>query len=260
VAALRVCGVTDRRCYIAVLLAIPVLQTIGLGTIEPLLVLALALAWRYRDRGLLGTVPLGFAIAAKLFLWPVVLWLVVTGRIRRSVETVAAALGMLFVPWALLGFHELTSYPHMLQLLVKTEQATSWAFPFSGLFGANVLAADLATVVILVAVSRSGDGDRRAFSVSVLACLLVSPLVWLHYYVVLVVPIALASRRFSPVWLVPALVPWPFTDSHAELSVKVWAYAVLAIVALLTLLRQGTPAVLPLGGLAGTPASTPSDR
>jgi hypothetical protein len=259
-AALRICGVTDKRCYIVLLFTMPVLQTVGLGTIEPLLVLALALAWRYRDRKLLGTVPLGFAIAAKLFLWPVLLWLVLTGRIRRSVETAAVTLGMILVPWGVIGFHELTWYPHMLQLLVKTEQEKSWALPSSSLFGATLLAADIATVAIILAVSRSVDGDRKAFSASVVACLLLSPLVWLHYYVVLLVPIALARRRFSWLWVVPALAIWPFTDSHANLGVKVWAYVLLAVIALFTLTRDAGVDRPRLGFLPKQVASATSDR
>jgi alpha-1,2-mannosyltransferase len=235
-ASLRICGVTDKSCYIALLLSMPVLQTIGLGTIEPLLVLALALAWRYRDRKLLGSVPLGFAIAAKLFLWPLLLWLLFTGRIRRSFETVAAALVAILLPWAVIGFHQFTWYPHVLELLVKTEQATGWGLPSSTLFGATVVAADAIACVIVFAVSRSADGDRKAFTAAVLACLLLSPLVWLHYYVVLVVPIALESRRFSWLWVVPALAIWPYTDSHELPGVKLYAYVLVAIVALSTLL------------------------
>jgi hypothetical protein len=234
-ASLRICGVTDKRCYIALLLSMPVLQTIGLGTVEPLLVLALALAWRDRDRKLLGSVPLGFAIAAKLFLWPLLLWLLFTGRIRRSFETVAAVFVAILLPWAVIGFHQFTWYPHVLELLVKTEQATGWGLPSSTLFGATVVAADAIACVIVFAVSRSSDGDRKAFTAAVLACLLLSPLVWLHYYVVLVVPIALASRRFSWLWVVPALAIWPYTGSHDLLAVKLSAYALLAIVALFTL-------------------------
>jgi hypothetical protein len=243
VAALRVCGVTDRRCYIVLLLTVPVLQSVGLGTVEPFLVLALALAWRYRDRNWLGSAPLGLAIAAKLFLWPVLLWLLLTGRIRRTAETVAATGAAVLLPWALLGFHELTWYPTVLRLLVKTEQTTSWALPSIG-----VSITIVASTVAIYAASRSTtDGDRRAFSLSVVACLLVSPLVWLHYYVILIVPISVASRRFSALWVVPALAFWPFTDSHDNLAVKAWGLAVLAAVTVLTLRRRNRASDAPFG-------------
>ena len=222
-ASLRLCGVTDPRCYIALLLSLPVLQTIGLGTIEPLLVLALALAWRYRDRPWLGSGALGFAIAAKLFLWPMLLWLLLTGRIRRSAETAAAAAALTLVPWGAMGFRGLTWYPEMLRLIVRTEHASGWGLP--------LVAADLAFVALLVAVSGPGGDDRRVFGACVIACLLLTPLVWLHYYVVLIVPIALASRRFGWVWVVPIAAAWPFTDTHGSTVVKLWGWLVLAALA-----------------------------
>jgi hypothetical protein len=49
---------------------------------------------------------------------------------------------------------------------------------------------------------RSGD-DRRAFTCAIVAGLVFSPIVWQHYLMFLVVPLALARPRFSAAWLVP---------------------------------------------------------
>lgn len=43
--------------------------------------------------------------------------------------------------------------------------------------------------------------DRRALTASLAASLALTPVVWLHYFVVLLIPIALARPRFSAVWL-----------------------------------------------------------
>jgi hypothetical protein len=52
-------------------------------------------------------------------------------------------------------------------------------------------------------------GRRRADSVSislaVLAAVLGSPIVWPFYYALLLVPLAIARPRFSPLWLLPTL-------------------------------------------------------
>ena len=37
------------------------------------------------------------------------------------------------------------------------------------------------------------------------AALALSPIVWLHYFVLLLVPIAVVQPTFAPLWLVPAL-------------------------------------------------------
>ena len=56
-----------------------------------------------------------------------------------------------------------------------------------------------------VAFARRGD-DARSFTCAVAATLALSPIVWLHYLVVLLVPIAIARPRFSALWLLPVLL------------------------------------------------------
>ena len=50
VAALWSLGVRDWRCYGAVFLSRPTIDAILTGTVSPLLLLGVALLWRYRNR------------------------------------------------------------------------------------------------------------------------------------------------------------------------------------------------------------------
>ena len=50
------------------------------------------------------------------------------------------------------------------------------------------------------------DRDRRALTASIAAALALSPIVWIHYLVLLLAPLSLARPRLSPLWLV-LLVP-----------------------------------------------------
>jgi hypothetical protein len=52
-------------------------------------------------------------------------------------------------------------------------------------------------------VARGRDGDRRAFVAALGASLLISPIVWVHYFVLLYVPIAIVRKRLSWLWLLP---------------------------------------------------------
>ena len=52
---------------------------------------------------------------------------------------------------------------------------------------------------------RRGD-DVRSFTCFVAATLALSPIVWLHYLVALLVPLAIARPRFSVIWLLPVLL------------------------------------------------------
>jgi hypothetical protein len=111
------------------------------------------------------------------------------------------------------------------------------------LLGLSGTAATAVTVVLSLAAAfaiwfaaRGADGDRRAFAVAVVASLVATPLIWLHYFLLLFVPIALYRPRLSGLWLLPLLL-WlsPTTHSHGTTWRIALALGVLAIVAVRTL-------------------------
>jgi alpha-1,2-mannosyltransferase len=262
-AALRIVGVTDWRCYAVLPFWMPVLQAVGLGTIAPFLAVALAVAWRYRDRRFIGAAALGLAIASKLFLWPIVFWLLASRRYRRALETIGAAAAAIVIPWAVLGFRDFAEYPRVLRLLVRNELPTSFSTKaLAGMlgFGPAALALQLACVVAVFALARRYEGDRRAFSAAILAALALSPLVWIHYYVLLIVPIGLAARRLNAVWLLPILAFWVYTDNRSSVWPVLWVSLVMVGVAVLTLrpARSGPQGSLRVDELR--PARTSSRR
>jgi hypothetical protein len=59
----------------------------------------------------------------------------------------------------------------------------------------------MALLAAAVTLARQDDGDRRAFSVAIVASIALTPIVWLHYFALLVVPLALAKHRLSWPWL-----------------------------------------------------------
>ncbi|MGH7342691.1 MAG: hypothetical protein ACREKH_19575, partial [Candidatus Rokuibacteriota bacterium] len=75
--------------------------------------------------------------------------------------------------------------------------------------------------------------------------LVLTPILWLHYLVLLVVPIALARPRLSALWFVPLALTvfealdwyrgWPRADGPALASVAV----VVALVFVVSLLPHG---------------------
>ena len=56
-------------------------------------------------------------------------------------------------------------------------------------------------------VGRRAGGDRSSLALALAAALLFSPIVWIHWFALLLVPLAIARPRFSPAWLIP-LVSW----------------------------------------------------
>ena len=102
-------------------------------------------------------------------------------------------------------------------------------------FGPAALVLQLACVAAVFALAQRNEGDRRAFSAAIVAALALSPLVWIHYYVLLLVPISLAARRMQAVWLLPVLAFWPYTDNLSSVWPALCVSLVMIGVAVLTL-------------------------
>ena len=58
----------------------------------------------------------------------------------------------------------------------------------------------LALLAGVVAIARRDGGDRAAFSLAIVAAIALTPIVWLHYFALLVVPLALARPKLSWAW------------------------------------------------------------
>jgi hypothetical protein len=238
-AALWLFDVRDWRCYGASLLALPVEHDLRLGALSPLLLLAVAAAWRWRDRAGPAAAAVAAAVVAKLFLWPVLLWLVVTGRRRTALLAVAGGLGACLAGWAVIGFAGLRGYPHLLAVVSDIEQGSGYSPVAAGLAlglgpGAARLACLAAGLGVLVLAVRSGD-ERRTLGLAVVAGLVLSPVLWLHYFVLLLAPIALIRPRFSALWLLPSLLwlsPAEGTDGNPwRLAVGLLALLLAVVVA-----------------------------
>ena len=207
VGTLALLGVRDWRFYGLAFLWPPVTDAVATGNISILLGLAAALVWAYRDRARVAGAVLGVSIAAKVFLWPLTLWLVVTGRARAALWSIGVAIVTLFVSWAVVGFHGIADYPDLVRRLAdrQDEQAyTVYALGIDlglphGVAWALWLVLAVAVLAGSVVVARRGD-ERGAFVLALAAAIALSPIVWLHYFALLLVAVAVARPRLAPVW------------------------------------------------------------
>jgi alpha-1,2-mannosyltransferase len=248
VGALLVLQVRDWRCYGIVTLWYPTVACLGTGAVGPFLALLLAVSWRHRGRPLVAASALSIALVAKLFLWPVGLWLLATRRWRASVLTVALASVELLVPFAPLGWGGLRSYQKLLVALDRVFGPVSFsANTLFRAFGAStalarteVVALGVALVVLVLVVGLRRGSDHGAFAIALAAALLLSPIVWMHYYVLLVVPIAIAQPRLGALWFVPLLY-WgsPELESFGETRRLVVGVGVTLIICLLAATAHG---------------------
>jgi Glycosyltransferase family 87 len=255
-----VLGIRDWRCYGMVLLWPPVISAIQTGNVTLWFALASAVAWRFRDRLFPVAASIGFTLAVKFFLWPLVVWLAATRRATSALWTCLVGAGLLVVSWAAIGFAGMSDYPSLLRRLEDTIGADSYTAYIVGLdLGLPSVAAraiwlgvGLALLASLVLLARRGD-ERTAFIVAIAAALALTPIVWLHYFALLLVVVALAQPRLSLVWFIPLGMiitpgsgqPTPFQTSWT-LAVAVMTIALAARASMAGVRSDGSDPV-PLG-------------
>jgi len=113
----------------------------------------------------------------------------------------------------------------------------------------------VALALLILWLGRRAEGDRLAMTAAVGAALLLSPIVWVHYYVLLLVPVALARPRLAGLWFVPLFFWSTHTlESNGELWRLFTALALTIAVTTLSLRRMHRDAV------ASVAAVTPGKR
>lgn len=245
-----VLGVRDWRLYGIALLWPPVLSAIQTGNVTLFLGLAAALTLRFRDRAWVSAASIGVSLAVKLFLWPLVVWLAATRRLTAAVLASLAGAGLLLVSWAAIGFAGIRDYPDVLQRLEDTVGGDSYTLYIAsldagaspGLARAIWLAVGLALLAAVVVLARRGD-ERSAFLFAIAASLSLTPIVWLHYFALLLVVVAIAQPRMGVAWFVPfAMVLTPGSGQPTPFETS-WTLAVAALTFALALRASRTRAL-----------------
>lgn len=203
-------GVRDWRCYGMAFLWPPVISAIQTGNITIPLALGAALVWRFRDRAPASAAACGVTLAAKAILWPLLLWLGATRRLGAAVVSIIVGATVLVISWAAIGFAGARQYPDLLRRLRDVDEPFGYSVYALALdLGASDelaralgLVPALALLSAVVILGRRGD-ERRAFIVAIAAVLACSPAVWLHYFALLLILVAVAEPRLGPAWFVP---------------------------------------------------------
>ncbi|MCW3016575.1 MAG: hypothetical protein JWO02_3667 [Solirubrobacterales bacterium] len=276
IGALRLVGVRDRQVMFWGSLCFPVFYGESLGNPTILLLLPVAAAWRWRDRTWAVGLAVGLAGAFKLILWPLGIWLLATRRLRGAGVAAGCAVLGVVLPWALIGFDGLSDYPSVVNLYEehngrpRAQTVATLGHRLGLSWGAGHLlqwACGLGLLVAAVVVARRTDGDRRSFSLALVAALVLSPIVWVQYLALLIVPLAIARPHFGPVWqLVQAT--WVFLllprgDAHTitvDGRVMTSAGYVPTIPRLLFVLGFLGVVALVSGGPPGSHAGSPQRR
>ncbi len=220
------------------------LTAFQVASIEPLLLLLLAVAWRFRDNTVASASTLALAISAKLFLLPLLLWLVLTRKYKALALTAAMLLGLIvptvgFVP----SVHR---YYQILQLLSRHESANGLSIvstlylalhSFTAAFWITAaLAVTFAGIVTFLYCSKIIT-ETQLFCSIIIWSLLESPITWSHYYLLAIVPILLVFDNVIFVTSIYAGLSWLLTQPD-QVSVQAVPVAILSIAFLTVLLSS----------------------
>lgn len=245
-AALRLLGLRDARLYVLAMCSFPFVSSLALGQPDGLFALLAAVAWRYRDSPR-GAVAGGLLIAAKLFAWPLLPWLIVTRRFRMAAITAATAVASLAASWASIGFKGLTTYPRLLEAETRAYGPRSHSFLAAvSRLGASLTLAELLTILIAFTVAAaivisSRGRDEGWFTAAIALGLLLSPVMWQHYLVLLFVPLVILRRFRDPVMWVLVAALWL---SPVESPPTVWQTWLVPVIAAVIAIRAVSPNAL----------------
>jgi hypothetical protein len=237
VSSLRLLDVRDWRLYGLVFLFAPVLDAWRSANLTLMLCLGIALMWRHRERPFVTGLTAALLISLKPFVWPIALWLLATRRYLAAAYALGCVLTINAAAFGLLGFGAIHGYLHVSQLVTSGEYRVGYTLVALGLHAgvaapvATGIAITAAIVVALLTFQYGQRGcDEPSMTFSVALILLATPVLWNHYFALLLVPLAVARRRLTPIWLAP-LAWWacPATPPAAWQILVAWLIASLAV-------------------------------
>jgi hypothetical protein len=245
---LAVLGVRDPWCYALFILSLPVEQALTLGNATMLVALGAALAWRFRDRQLLGPLAVAATVTLKFWLWPLIAWLLIV-RPRAGVRAAVMAGALTLGAWAVIGFHGFLSYPALMH-------AEGSHFAYAGVLFVPALiqlhirvreaagAGILGGLVLLGLAWLRRSSELEVFALALLASLVATPIGWPHYLVVMALPIVILYPRLAIAWAwFPAL--WVATHFGPRPGQFGWSLAfclfAVAPVVLVFVTRRNAP-------------------
>jgi alpha-1,2-mannosyltransferase len=248
---------------VMLLISSPLLATLALGQIYPVLALGLVAAWiaDHRDRSVLSGTSLGLVVALKPSLIPVLLWPLVRRRWKAFGAALASGAVATLVGAVVVGPGATLDWLRLLSDQVPSPYWDNASLPGAAarLFTQNGFAAHIATLpwtipvayalgIGAIAITAARAGSEVGLWALIAASLLAAPIAW-HNYLVLLGPailLLLARGHAAPAFLLLALqsVPgqWPLLWSERDTvvaSLALTLYLCILIAHWLILLSAG---------------------
>lgn len=191
-----------------------------LGALSPLLFVGALFLWHLRHRPIPLALLAAPLVACKLFLAPLLVWLLLARRYRAFAYASASTLALLALSFALgpigpgpylqvlsqLGTHEARSGFGLIGALMNARLAP-------GAAQATAVAVTLALLAAAHVHFRRTRDERVSFCAGIIASLVLTPVLWSHYLILLsAILLTLGARRRWFVML--ALASWAISPPH----------------------------------------------
>ena len=185
----------------------PFLYSIKLGQVGPILFLLFAIGWRVldrpghpcrpRDRVVLGS-SIGLGALIKVQPGLLVGWAILTARWRVAVVAIAVVLAGALIATVVAGAQPWFDYPALLGRVSSpittphnfTPGAIAWQAGASDVVAGAIQATTTVGALAAVVISARRTTAEASFLVAVVASQLISPLLWDHYAMLLLLPVA----------------------------------------------------------------------
>jgi len=258
VAAVALLPVAPRTRATVLLLASvswPVVFSIKVGQVGPVLLLAFAAGWRYLDRPVVVGAAAAFGAALKV--QPIVVfgWMILSRRWRTFAIAVTVLVAAAVVATFAVGGDAWVDFAAVITRLSDPIRTPSNFTPGATAYGlgASLEAARLVQLVSTIVVGAAvvvGSWSLRAdvsYLLAVVGSQLLSPLLWDHYALMLLLPVAwLLERRQWWAILIPLSQSAVLVGITPPIAYD--AAWIAALVGLLVVGREPRPGTLPAAG------------
>jgi len=221
--ALRLLDVRDWRIYGLVIAWPATVNSVETANLTLPICLLLALSWHDRERWR-GGLWAGLAVAVKFLAWPVLVWLAATRRWQALRIAIGVQVVGLLLTLPYLSLSDYVSFERTVGRVFGPDSLTLTSLLEDA--GVDHGVAVAVCVIVGLAVLALGRTD---LGICTVAALLLSPVAWLHYFDLLLVPLALWRPRLW-VWALPLLLV--VTPGHG--NGRMWQTAATLAVAAAT--------------------------
>ena len=205
---LWVLNVRDWRLYGLTMILWPVVLAWQAANLTLVLALGIACLWRKRENPIVAGILVALMVSLKPFIWPVALWLLATRRYRALAWAAGAGLVINAASWAIVGYDQIHAYTALTSAVnhVMDRRGYSIFSLVMALGGSHGLAYALGIVTAAAVaagclIAGLRGHAKAALALAVAVALLSTPVLWTHYFALMIIPLALYRPRLDIAWL-----------------------------------------------------------